>query len=70
MSNLPYIERIGIFNLEPLEVIRLRNDLVQYYKILNNLTPLKPADYFILHYPLASARDPSPIIVKPLRFTN
>jgi hypothetical protein len=38
ISKLPYIERLGIFNLEPLELRRLRYDLVQYYKILNNLT--------------------------------
>jgi ribonuclease P/MRP protein subunit RPP40 len=34
ISKLPYIERLGIFNLEPLELRRLRYDLVQYYKIL------------------------------------
>jgi len=60
---LPYIEYIGIFDLEPLEVRRLRHDLVQCYKILNNLTPLNPADHFILHFPLTSARDLLPIIV-------
>jgi ribonuclease P/MRP protein subunit RPP40 len=70
ISKLPYIERLGIFNLEPLELRRLRYDLVQYYKILNNLTPLNPADYFELHYPPTSARDPSPIIVKPICYTN
>ena len=70
ISKLSYTKRLGIFNLEPLELRRLRYDLVQYYKILNDLTPLKPADYFRLHYPLTSARDPSPIIVKPIRYTN
>jgi hypothetical protein len=70
VSKLPYIERLGIFNLESLELRRLRYDLVQYYKILNNLTPLNPTYYFKLHYPFISARDPSPIIVKPIRFTN
>ena len=70
ISKLTYSERLGIFHLEPLELRRLRYDLVQYYKILNNLTPLNPAVYFKLHYPPISARDPSPIIVKPIRFTN
>ena len=51
ISKLSYAERLAIFNLEPLELRRLRYDLVQYYKILNNLTPLNPADYFNLHYP-------------------
>ena len=44
ISKLSYIERLGIFNLEPLELRRLRYDLVQYYKILNYLTPLNPDD--------------------------
>ena len=70
ISKLSYIERLGIFNLEPLELRRLRYDLVQYYKILNYLTPLNPDDYFKLHYPPTFARDPSPIIVKPIRYTN
>jgi hypothetical protein len=30
ISNLSYIERLAIFNLEPLELRRLRYDLVQY----------------------------------------
>ena len=30
ISKLSYIERLGIFNLEPLELRRLRYDLVQY----------------------------------------
>ena len=70
ISKLSYTERLGIFNLEPLELRRLRYDLIQYYKILNNLTPLNPAVYFKLHYPLTSARDPSPIIVKPIHYSN
>ena len=70
LAQLPYLERLTIFDLEPLELRRLRYDLIQYYKILNNLTPLNPADYFKLHFPLASVRDPSPIIVKPSGFTD
>jgi hypothetical protein len=70
ISNLSCTERLGIFNLEPLELRRLRHDLVRYYKILDNLTPLNAAVYFKLHYPLTSARHPSPIIVKPIRNTN
>jgi hypothetical protein len=70
ISKLSYAERLGIFDLQPLELRRLRYDLVQYYKILNNLTPLNPVDYFIMHYPPTSARDPSPIISKPVRFNK
>ena len=64
---MSYAERLAILDLQPLELHRLHYDLVQYYKILNNLTPLNPADYFIMHYPPTSARDPSPIISKPVR---
>ena len=70
ISKLSYTERLDIFNLEPLELRRLRYDLVQYYKILNNLTPLNPVEYFKLHYPPKSTRDPSPILVKPIRYSN
>jgi len=71
-SKLSYTELLGNFNLEPLELRRLRYDLVQYYKILYNLTPLNPTDYFKLHCPLTSAKDPSPIImiVKPIRYSS
>ena len=55
ISTLPYSERLGFFDLKPLEIRRLHYDLIQYYKILKNLTPLNSADYFKLHYPLTSA---------------
>ena len=35
-----------MLNLEPLELRRLKNDLLMYYKILNNLTPIGPDDHF------------------------
>ena len=44
--------------------------LIQYYKVLYNLAPLNHADYFTLHFPLASVCDLSPIIVKPSGFTD
>ncbi len=33
-------------NLETLELRRLKNDLIFYYKIMHSLTPLLPDDYF------------------------
>jgi len=62
---LSSIERLSIFNLEPLELRRLCNDLVQYYTLLDNIIPFNPADYLtncIIHYH-------TPMIVKPIRFT-
>ena len=69
-QNFLMLSALVFFDLEPLEIRRLRYDLIQYYEILNNLTPLNSADYFKLHYPLTSARDSSAIIVKPVHFTN
>jgi hypothetical protein len=42
ISKLSYTGRFRVFNLEPLELHRLRYDLVQCYKIPNNPTPLNP----------------------------
>jgi len=33
-------ERLAVINLEPLELRRLKNDLVMYFKCLNNLVAL------------------------------
>jgi len=49
ISHLTYHERLSIPGLESLELRRLRFDLIQYYKILNNLTPLNYAKYFTYH---------------------
>ena len=40
ISNLPYPERLAILGLEPLELRRLKSDLVFYYKIFNNMVHL------------------------------
>jgi hypothetical protein len=38
LAHLPYLERLAALNLEPLEIRRLRLDLIQYYKIFHNLS--------------------------------
>ena len=63
ISQFPYLEHLTMFDLEPLELRRLHYDIIQYYEILNNLTSLNPADYFKLHFPFASARDPSRMLL-------
>jgi len=40
LKNYSYLERLAILVLEPLELRRLRCDLIQYCKIFNNSTPL------------------------------
>jgi Reverse transcriptase (RNA-dependent DNA polymerase) len=70
ISNLSYLERLSILELETLELRRLRFDLVQYYKIFNNLTSLCPADFFNVHQPTLSSRAPAPTLLKPLNTPN
>ena len=60
-----YLECLRILGLEPLELRRLRFDLIQYYKIFNSLTSLNQADYFTYHQPSASSGKPSSFLIKP-----
>jgi len=41
LSHLSYLERLSALGLEPLELRHLKFDLIQYYKVLNNLTCIK-----------------------------
>ena len=70
ISHLTYHERLSILELEPLELRRLRFDLIQYYKILNSLTPLNYAEYFTYHQPSSSSRNSSPFLIKPFNSPN
>jgi hypothetical protein len=70
LKNFSYPERLGILGLEPLELRRLRCDLIQYFKIFNNLTSLNPADYFTVHQPSLSSRASSSILIKPFKQPN
>ena len=65
LSSLPYLERLAILDLEPLELRRLRVDLTMYYKIINGLTPLEGAAYFTYYSPIASSRTDSKTLNKP-----
>jgi len=56
LENFSYLERVGILGLEPIELRRLLCDLIQYYKIFNDVTSLNPADYFTVHQPYISSR--------------
>jgi hypothetical protein len=46
LSHLSYLERLSILDLEPLEIRRLKHDLILYYKIIHNLTSISPSQYF------------------------
>jgi hypothetical protein len=56
LSPLSYPDRLALLNLEPVELIRLRFDLIYYLKILNHQTPFGPSDAFIIYTPVASSR--------------
>jgi hypothetical protein len=72
LAHLPYLERLAALNLEPLEIRRLRLDLIQYYKILHNLSCIPIDQYFGLHQASRCLRNSTtvPIINKPLAPTN
>jgi hypothetical protein len=70
ISNLSYEERLKALNLDPLELRRLRFDLIQYYKILNNLSPLKPENYFSFYFPRESSRTTEPKLIRPALGNN
>jgi hypothetical protein len=56
ISSLPYLERLAILDLEPVELRRLKFDLIYYFKVLNHLTPFDPKDIFTIYTPAASLR--------------
>ncbi len=56
LSSLSYYERLAIIDLDSHELSHLRTDLILYYKIINNLTPLPCAHYFQFYYPSVSSR--------------
>jgi len=40
ITELPYLERLAVMDLEPLELRRIKTDLTMYFKIYNNLSAL------------------------------
>ena len=70
LSALPYSSRLNRLNLQPLELRRLHLDLINYYKILNGLSPLNPNDYFLMYSPITSTRSILPSLLKPLRTSS
>mgnify|MGYP003502835067 FL=1 len=70
LHDLPYDERLALINLEPLELRRLRCDLLNYYKILHNESPISVADHFNYYYPAAASRTASPKLLKSAKGNN
>src|SRR5664279_3813613 len=65
-----YHERLAALNLEPLELRRLRFDLIYYYKVINNLSPLDSNNIFSFSNQIASTRSQLPHLLKPLKASN
>jgi hypothetical protein len=70
LSSLCYADRLTRIALEPLELRRLRFDLLNYYKILHNLSPLKPSDYFLIYHPPETSRSSTWYLHKPIKASN
>jgi hypothetical protein len=67
IMSLPYSERLAILDLELLELRRFRFDLIYYYKVLHNLTPINPDDVFITYTPDERCRLNLPICRNQLK---
>jgi hypothetical protein len=70
ISHLSYLERLQILGLEPLELRRLHFDVIQHYKIFNNMSSINQSDYFTHHHPSAFSRKPESFLIKPLNKPN
>lgn len=66
LSTLPYLQRLQNLNLQTLELRRLIFDVTYYYKILHNITPHDPTEFFTFHHPPSSLRKATPLLVKPI----
>jgi hypothetical protein len=70
ISSRTYPERLALLDLEPLELRRLRADLIYCFKIFNNLTPFDANEVFLIYTPIASSRSNSPYLLKPAKASN
>ena len=70
LSDLPYLSRLVVLKLEPLELRRLHFDLVYYYKILNNMTPIDPNKHFMVYNSLLSSRSAPSCLHRPVHGTE
>jgi len=70
LSHLSYPERLAVINLGPLELRRLKNDLVMYFKCLNNLVALPSDEYFCQQNHAFPTRSGGSRLIIPLCSTN
>ena len=70
LNSLSYPERLAAMKLQPLELRRLHSDLIQYFKIFNNMTPLNPSDFFTTRTAQKKMRNNGTTLLKPTKATN
>jgi ribonuclease P/MRP protein subunit RPP40 len=70
LSHLSYPERFAAINLEPLELRRLKSDLIMYFKCLNNLAALLSDEYFCQQINVSQTRSGVNRLIIPLCSTN
>ena len=70
LRELSYSERLTMLNLEPLELRRLKTDLLEYYKIFHNLNAIDCSAHFNFYEPITSTRSSSPKLIKPAKGNN
>ena len=70
LSNLSYPERLAALDLEPLELRRLKSDLVLYYKCLHDLVALLSSEYFTIFNCTSQTRTGDDRLLRPLYSTE
>ena len=70
LSDLSYPERLASINLEPLELRRLKADLILYYKCFNNLVSMPYNDYFCVSNFKSQTRTGGNRLINPTCSTN
>lgn len=70
LANLSYPERLVALDLEPLELRRLKSDLVLYYKCLHDLVALPSSEYFTMSNFTSQTRTGGNRLLRPLCSTR
>jgi len=70
LANLSYPERLAALDLEPLELRRLKSDLVLYYKCLHDLLALPSSEYFTVSNVTSQTRTGGNRLLRPLCSTK
>lgn len=69
LRSLSYSQRLQALHLEPLELRRLKFDLLEYFRIINGFSPIS-TDVFTIYNQRPSSRLPPPILTKPRKATE